>query len=147
MKREEEIEKLSGELFDMYLDTDCSFLEIIKRAIKWADEHPNQHFIVKYLIRLGYIVDLNGNIPKFEEICKQFENFVNYKKTLNPWRDAKKDPPKDGEWCLFKFTTPSWSHGLYEARQMPNMNMSDYIENGEIIGWMHVPETQKGDEK
>ena len=106
MTRKEEIEKLSEELFATYLDTDCSFLEIVKRVIKWANEHPK-----------------------------------------NPWRDVKKEQPKDGEWCLFKFTTPSWSHGLYEARQMPNMAMNDYIKSGEIIGWMPIPEPPKGDEK
>lgn len=59
----------------------------------------------------------------------------------NPWRDAKKDPPKDGEWCLFKFTQSSWSHGLYEARQMPNTAISDYIKSGDIISWMPIPKT------
>lgn len=57
----------------------------------------------------------------------------------NPWRDAKNDPPKDGEWCLFRFTARSWTHGIYEARQMPNMAMNDYIESGEIFGWMPIP--------
>lgn len=64
----------------------------------------------------------------------------------NPWRDAVKDPPKDGEWCLFRFADISWTHGLYGVGQMPNMAISDYIKHGEVIGWMPIPETPEGGE-
>lgn len=79
-----------------------------------------------------------ANVESFEEGARWADEHPK-----NPWRDAKKDPPKDGEWCLFRFTQNAWAHGLYEARVMPNTAMSDYIRNGEIISWMPISELPK----
>lgn len=135
--REEEIEKMAIQAHKDYASTGYNvedFKEYTRYVLEWADEHPisgEQIAAMKNEIKF-----LKRKLVECDKMYRELQN-------ENPWRDAKKDPPKDGEWCLFKFTAPSWSHGLYEARQMPNISMNDYIKSGDIIGWMPILEVKQ----
>ena len=47
---------------------------------KWADENPDERMIAKFLSeKKGYPIDLNGNLPSFEETMKDVEKYNKYK--------------------------------------------------------------------
>lgn len=47
---------------------------------EWADENPDERMIAKYLYeKKGYPIDLNGNLPSFEETMKDVEKYNKYK--------------------------------------------------------------------
>ena len=47
---------------------------------EWADENPDERMIAKYLYeKKGYPIDLNGNLPSFEETMKAVEQYNKYK--------------------------------------------------------------------
>ena len=47
---------------------------------EWADKNPNEQMIAKYLYEnKGYPIDLNGNLPSFEETMKDVELYNKYK--------------------------------------------------------------------
>ena len=47
---------------------------------EWADENPDERMIAKYLHeKKGYPIDLNGNLPSFEETMKDTEQYIKYK--------------------------------------------------------------------
>lgn len=54
-------------------------LAIIDGAM-WADENPDEKMIAKYLYeKKGYPIDLNGNLPSFDETMKDAEKYLKYK--------------------------------------------------------------------
>jgi len=58
--------------------------EIIRLAIidgaMWADTNPDEKMIAKYLYeKKGYPIDLNGNLPSFDETMKDAEKYLKYK--------------------------------------------------------------------
>jgi len=58
--------------------------EVIRLAIidgaMWADENPDEEMIAKYLYeKKGYPIDLNGNLPSFDEAMKDTEKYLKYK--------------------------------------------------------------------
>lgn len=61
---------------------------------EWADENPDERMIAKYLYeKKGYPIDLNGNLPSFEEIMKDVEKYNKYKekKRIENVKDELKD--------------------------------------------------------
>ena len=55
--------------------------KIFISGIEWADENPNDQMIAKYLYEnKGYPIDLNGNLPSFDETMKDVELYDKYKK-------------------------------------------------------------------
>lgn len=55
--------------------------KIFISGIEWADENPNEQMIAKYLYEnKGYPIDLNGNLPSFDETMKDVELYDKYKK-------------------------------------------------------------------
>lgn len=47
---------------------------------EWADENPDEEMIAKYLYeKKGYPIDLNGNLPSFDETMKATEEYLKYK--------------------------------------------------------------------
>lgn len=50
-------------------------------GVEWADLNPDEQMIAKYLYdKKGYPVDLNGNVPSFEDTMKMSEELLNYRK-------------------------------------------------------------------
>lgn len=83
MTRKEEIEKKAKIRANQYSHPvewyDC-YRHWIEGA-EWADTNPNEQAIAKYLYeKKGYPIDLNGNIPSFEDTMKDVEKYDNYKK-------------------------------------------------------------------
>ena len=55
--------------------------KIFISGIEWADKNPNEQMIAKYLYEnKGYPIDLNGNLPSFEETMKDVKLYDEYKK-------------------------------------------------------------------
>lgn len=51
-----------------------------RQGAEWADENPDERMIAKYLYeKKGYPIDLNGNLPSFEETMKDVEKYNKYK--------------------------------------------------------------------
>lgn len=45
-----------------------------------SDENPDEKMIAKYLYeKKGYPIDLNGNLPSFDETMKDAEKYLKYK--------------------------------------------------------------------
>lgn len=83
MTRKEEIEHAAYD----FVNTDSitverfpsSFDYFLKGAL-WADEHPDEQMIAKYLYeKKGYPIDLNGHLPSFDETMKDIEKYNKYK--------------------------------------------------------------------
>lgn len=56
-----------------------SFLDTLE-AKEVSSKNPDEQMIAKYLYeKKGYPIDLNGNIPSFEETMKDVENYNKYK--------------------------------------------------------------------
>ena len=54
--------------------------ELMISVLKWADNHPSDKVIAKYLYEnKGYAIDLNGDLPSFEETMKDVERYIKYK--------------------------------------------------------------------
>ena len=69
------------ELYDEWVVND--YTDNIKIEYVRADaiENLDERMIAKYLYeKKGYPIDLNGNIPSFEETMKDVEKYNNYKK-------------------------------------------------------------------
>lgn len=50
------------------------------KGAEWADENPDEKMIAKYLYeKKGYPIDLNGNLPSFDETMKDAEKYLKYK--------------------------------------------------------------------
>jgi hypothetical protein len=75
---------------------------------EWADENPDERRIAKYLYeKKGYPIDLNGNLPSFDETMKDAEKYLKYKqdklieKAYNWLKTNKNHPCLSG--CLTNF--------------------------------------------
>lgn len=81
MARKEEI----GKAAYTYLDGDKSYSVQYEHkgfiaGARWADENPDEEMIAKYLYeKKGYPIDLNGNLPSFDETMKDVEKYLKYK--------------------------------------------------------------------
>ena len=74
--RRKEIEKEAKERFGEW-PLNMQFVG----GAEWADENPNEQMIAKYLYEnKGYPIDLNGNLPSFEETMKDVELYNEHKK-------------------------------------------------------------------
>ena len=78
MKRKEEIEQAARD--NESGDYRSPYTNFVQGA-NWADENPDEHVIAKYLYeKKGYPVDINGNLPSFEETMKDCEKYWKYEK-------------------------------------------------------------------
>ena len=76
MKREKQIQEAAKE-YDLWEAGQQLFIV----GAEWADKNPNEQMIAKYLYEnKGYPIDLNGNLPSFEETMKDVELYNKYKK-------------------------------------------------------------------
>lgn len=83
-KRTEEIinyaKSFKGKMVDNEELKELVRLGIIDGAM-WADSNPDEQMIAKYLSeKKNYPIDLNGNIPSFDETMKDVKQAYNYKK-------------------------------------------------------------------
>ena len=75
MKREKQIQEAAKE-YDLWEAGQQLFIV----GAEWADKNPNEQMIAKYLYEnKGYPIDLNGNLPSFEETMKDVELYDKYK--------------------------------------------------------------------
>ena len=75
MARKEEI-KTTAEEMGLWQAGSAMF----QLGAEWADENPDERMIAKYLYeKKGYPIDLNGNLPSFEETMKTVEEYNKYK--------------------------------------------------------------------
>ncbi len=80
MTRIEEIRKKASELCNDPRNDYKSTADLCCMCAEWADENPDEKRIAKYLSeKKGYPVDLNGNLPSFDETMKDAEKYLNYK--------------------------------------------------------------------
>lgn len=86
MTRKEEILNKAIEFVDKkYIDvgiktTHEASVAACQEIAEWADENPDERMIAKYLCeKKGYPIDLNGNLPSFEETMKDVEKYNKYK--------------------------------------------------------------------
>lgn len=98
MTREEQRKTASYEFATKFGGSDPTMMEIValwfRRGAKWSDEHPDEQMIAKYLYeKKGYPIDLNGNLPSFEETMKDVVQYDNYKK--KQWVDKACEWLKD----------------------------------------------------
>ena len=81
MTRQEEKNKATE---DFLKDKDPNLISALgfgyMSGIEWADEYPNEQMIAKYLYeKKGYPVDLNGNLPTFDDLmedCKTYNVYL-----------------------------------------------------------------------
>lgn len=81
MNRKEEIEEAAKQSIkgDSFEDG-CIGKGYFIIGAEWADENPDERMIAKYLYeKKGYPIDLNGNLPSFEETMKAVEEYYKYK--------------------------------------------------------------------
>lgn len=79
MTRKEEIKQAVNNYKNHFPDGFINEFVYIDGA-EWADENPDERMIAKYLYeKKGYPIDLNGNIPSFEETMKDVEQYNKYK--------------------------------------------------------------------
>ena len=81
MKRKEEIEQAAKQSIkgDSFEDG-CIGKGYFIIGAEWSDENPDERMIAKYLYeKKGYPIDLNGNLPSFEETMKAVEEYKKYK--------------------------------------------------------------------
>ena len=86
MTRKEEILNRAIEIVDKkYTDvgiktTHEASVAACQEIAEWADENPDEKMIAKYLYeKKGYPIDLNGNLPSFDETMKDTEKYLKYK--------------------------------------------------------------------
>lgn len=88
-----------------------------------SSENPDEQMIARYLYeKKGYPIDLNGNIPSFEETMKDVEKYNKYKedkfieKACN-WLKENKDHPFIGceDCCLSGFLTDEFVEEFRKA--------------------------------
>ena len=80
MTREEEIKQAANES----LCGDKSYISSYEEkgfidGAEWADENPDENRIAKFLYeKKGYPIDMNGNLPSFDETMKDVEKYLKY---------------------------------------------------------------------
>ena len=80
MTRTEEIRKKAIELCNDPQNDYKSTADLCYMCAEWADENPDEKMIAKYLYeKKGYPIDLNGNLPSFDETMKDAEKYLKYK--------------------------------------------------------------------
>lgn len=86
MTRKEEILSIASELVDKkYMDAEIkttheASVAACQEIAEWVDENPDEKKIAKYLYeKKGYPIDLNGNLPSFDETMKDAEKYLKYK--------------------------------------------------------------------
>lgn len=82
MSRKEEIKQAAEEHAKSSLVGSLFYKESsFRQGAEWADKNPNEQMIAKYLYEnKGYPIDLNGNLPSFEETMKDVKLYDEYKK-------------------------------------------------------------------
>ena len=81
MTRKEEIERKAKMRADQYSHpvewNDCYHHWI--EGAEWSDKNPDEKMIAKYLYeKKGYPIDMNGNLPSFDEAMKDAEKYLKY---------------------------------------------------------------------
>lgn len=81
MTRKEEIERKAKMRADQYSHpvewNDCYHHWI--EGAEWSDKNPDEKMIAKYLYeKKGYPIDMNGNLPSFDETMKDAEKYLKY---------------------------------------------------------------------
>ena len=81
MTRKEEIEQAAKQsIKGDSCEDGCIGKSYFIIGAEWADENPDERMIAKYLYeKKGYSIDLNGNLPSFEETMKDVEEYNKYK--------------------------------------------------------------------
>lgn len=82
MNRKEEITNKLLELIEHVRNVpkNEALLAVGLDIAEWADENPDEKRIAKYLYeKKGYPIDLNGNLPSFDETMKDAEKYLKYK--------------------------------------------------------------------
>ena len=80
MAREEEIKQAANES----LCGDKSYISSYEEkgfinGAEWADNNPDENRIAKFLYeKKGYPIDINGNLPSFDETMKDAEKYLKY---------------------------------------------------------------------
>ena len=80
MTRKEEIKQAANES----LCGDKSYVSYYEEkgfigGAEWSDENPNEKMIAKYLHeKKGYPIDMNGNLPSFDETMQDAEKYLKY---------------------------------------------------------------------
>ena len=77
MTRKEEIKQAA---FNNDRESSKENQQYFIEGAEWADENLDERMIAKYLYeKKGYPIDLNGNLPSFEETMKDAEKYLKYK--------------------------------------------------------------------
>lgn len=101
-----------------------SFLDTLE-VKEVSFENPDEQMIAKYLYeKKGYPIDLNGNIPSFEETMKDVEKYNKYKEDkfiekACKWLKENKDHPFIGceDCCLSGFLTDEFIEEFRKAME------------------------------
>lgn len=122
--------------------------ELMISVLKWADNHPSDKVIAKYLYEnKGYAIDLNGDIPSFEETMKDVERYINYK-IGKLWHKVDKELPPPinaGEYFSDSVIVTDgvllcqgYYNYIYESWEVEGD-----IDSDEVTHWMYLPELPK----
>lgn len=77
MTRKEEIKQAA---FNNDRESSKENQQYFIEGAEWSDENPDEKMIAKYLCeKKGYPIDLNGNLPSFDETMKDAEKYLKYK--------------------------------------------------------------------
>lgn len=136
--------------------------ELMISVLHWADNvYPSEKAIAKYLSeKKGYPIDLNSNIPSFEETMKDLKQYDDYKRKqwiksqTHPWCKTEDGdfPVTDTEESMVSNEVLAFlSNGCWTITCY-NRHLKKWIgEDGEwkepsyVLRWMYIPEFREKD--